>query len=424
MKNERFILEELSRIKNLMTYKVGTSICENKIKGEYKEVEINVGELGALKDMEAILGPEAREFYSEIEFSKNMTNKKLLTLLGKSENTITQELTSQIKSSVKNGKFSYKDTGKLQLPSSVKDISKALALKKVADTIKELKEGETLTKDQMLKMFKKVKSDGIEEFTNEINLTGAKPGVQISKPTQQLTKSTEEAVKVTEENIDEAKKILNNNPQIKTMSWEQLKKWAAKNKWKIGGVALIGGVLLSLYKLTHNGEDPPENVAVPGASVDNTTATNDQGTSPQTTVRRKKYKPCSKPPYTPYDPKLPNKQGCFSEDIRRAQGCLGMPSKYQTGNFGPITQGYLNNNFPNNKNFINSLTLEDIDVVCGKNTETTGSNNKPNNITFDNQYDKNLNYNPKGLNTISNQQRDYYTNTLNNQNQADQTSKP
>ena len=98
-------------------------------------------------------------------------------------------------------------------------------------------------------------------------------------------------------------------------------------------------------------------------------STETSGTSPQTTVRRKKYKPCSKPPYTPYDPKLPNKQGCFSEDIRRAQGCLGMPAKYQTGNFGTITQGYLNDKFPNNTNFRNSLTLEDIDVVCGKNTE-------------------------------------------------------
>jgi len=373
MKNERFILEELSRIKNLMTYKVGTSICENKIKGEYKELEIPVGTVNTIKDVEALLGPESNAIFEEIKFSEKMTSKKLVELVAKSEDQIIKDLTNKINSSVEKGNFSYKDTGELQLPSSVKDISKALALKKVLEKIKQLKEGETLTKEQIFKIFKEVKTEKTKQFTNEINRTGAKPGVQISKPTQQLTKSTEEAVKVTEENIDDAKKILNNNPQVRKMSWEQMKTWAAKNKWTIGGVALLGGVLLSLYKLTHPNENLPNVVDSPGTPVDNTTATNDQGTSPQTTVRRKKYKPCSKPPYTPYDPKLPNKQGCFSEDIRRAQACLGMPAKYQTGNFGPITQGYLNNNFPNNKNFINSLTLEDIDVVCGKNTERATS---------------------------------------------------
>lgn len=47
-----------------------------------------------------------------------------------------------------------------------------------------------------------------------------------------------------------------------------------------------------------------------------------------------------KPKYNPCD-KFPMSFGCKSDKIREIQLCLGMESKYQTGNFGPITQAKL-----------------------------------------------------------------------------------
>jgi len=65
------------------------------------------------------------------------------------------------------------------------------------------------------------------------------------------------------------------------------------------------------------------------------------------------------------------KVNCKSEVIRKVQGCLSMPAKYQTGNFGPITQGELARQFPQ---FKDSFTDDDVyKTICKKNTERTTS---------------------------------------------------
>jgi hypothetical protein len=153
--------------------------------------------------------------------------------------------------------------------------------------------------------------------------------------------------------------------------------------------------------------------AIRNTKIIEPTANTDKSSSPKTGGSSA---PTSK--YTQCDGTY--KVNCKSEVIRKVQGCLGMPAKYQTGNFGQITKGELAKQFPQ---FKDSFTDDDVyEIICKKNTETTGSDNKPDNITFD----KNLNYKPKGLNAISNQQREYYRNTLDNQNLAGQpiVSKP
>lgn len=51
--------------------------------------------------------------------------------------------------------------------------------------------------------------------------------------------------------------------------------------------------------------------------------------------------PSPKPKYT-YCKSLPFKQGCKNRLIAEFQVCLGLPKKYQTGNFGPITLKAMN----------------------------------------------------------------------------------
>lgn len=61
------------------------------------------------------------------------------------------------------------------------------------------------------------------------------------------------------------------------------------------------------------------------------------------------------------------KRNCKSDVIKKVQACLGMPGKYQTGNFGPITQGYLQKL---GKGFENGFKDADVDTICNKQTPT------------------------------------------------------
>ena len=67
--------------------------------------------------------------------------------------------------------------------------------------------------------------------------------------------------------------------------------------------------------------------------------------------------------YTKCDEKLPIKQWCKNETIKRVQACLKMPTRYQTGNFGQNTQEYLESKGQDGK----TITTETIINVCGSN---------------------------------------------------------
>lgn len=62
------------------------------------------------------------------------------------------------------------------------------------------------------------------------------------------------------------------------------------------------------------------------------------------------------------------KRGCKSDVVKQVQACLGMPVKYQTGNFGPITQSNLQKL---GKGFENGFTDKDVDTICAKEVKGT-----------------------------------------------------
>jgi hypothetical protein len=73
------------------------------------------------------------------------------------------------------------------------------------------------------------------------------------------------------------------------------------------------------------------------------------------------YKPCQGGKYV---------RGCKSDVVKKIQICLGMPLKYQTGNFGPITQGNLQKL---GKGYENGFTDADVDKICSGTEEKLGS---------------------------------------------------
>lgn len=77
---------------------------------------------------------------------------------------------------------------------------------------------------------------------------------------------------------------------------------------------------------------------------------------PTPNPEKSKYTPCSS---------FPMSFGCKSDKIREIQMCLGMESKYQTGNFGPLTQAKLTS-----KGLDGSKITEDVYLKilkdCGK----------------------------------------------------------
>jgi hypothetical protein len=80
-------------------------------------------------------------------------------------------------------------------------------------------------------------------------------------------------------------------------------------------------------------------------------------------ARKSKYTSC---PET-----FPIKQTCKNNKIKEIQACLNMPTKYQTGNFGPITQGYLEKANVSGT----EITQDSYDKVCNKNTSTVTTDN-------------------------------------------------
>ena len=131
----------------------------------------------------------------------------------------------------------------------------------------------------------------------------------------------------------------------KGWNWARVKKWAA-------GLG-VGAIVLWWFfhdndKVTAPSDIPENNSNLGGSGTSGTSGS--------------KYTKCSE--------ELPIKQYCKNETIRKVQACLAMPANYQTGNFGPITQGYLEGKGQNGT----TITTETIIAVCGTNNGITGSN--------------------------------------------------
>lgn len=92
---------------------------------------------------------------------------------------------------------------------------------------------------------------------------------------------------------------------------------------------------------------------------------------------KKIYSPCPAGDY---------KKGCKSDVVKKVQACLGMAAKYQTGNFGPITQGELKKL---GKGFENGFKDADVEVICAKTQQPTKPSGveelEPNNAASQNE---------------------------------------
>jgi hypothetical protein len=89
---------------------------------------------------------------------------------------------------------------------------------------------------------------------------------------------------------------------------------------------------------------------------------------------------------------------CKSEVIRKVQACLGMPAKYQTGNFGPMTQGELDKKFPQFPQFKDSFTDDDVYEIICKKTSLKDAGLQPVN---NNQTQSNQSFQPGQLDSIA-----------------------
>lgn len=76
-------------------------------------------------------------------------------------------------------------------------------------------------------------------------------------------------------------------------------------------------------------------------------------------ITRPRYHDCNSKP-------LPHEFGCRSNQIKELQICLGLPEKYQTGNFGPITKKALEDKGIDPSNGVTQFV---IDTACGKGGE-------------------------------------------------------
>jgi hypothetical protein len=96
------------------------------------------------------------------------------------------------------------------------------------------------------------------------------------------------------------------------------------------------------------------------------------GTTPVPTPTPKPqpmYKKCNDFPMTP---------GCKSDYIREIQVCLGMPQKYQTGNFGPITKSGLSKGGYDSSSIDRDTYIKIISNCGGKKAEPTTGSTIPN----------------------------------------------
>jgi len=84
--------------------------------------------------------------------------------------------------------------------------------------------------------------------------------------------------------------------------------------------------------------------------------------------------PVKKPSYTPCN-NFPFQYKCKSEKIKEIQVCLGFPEKYQTGNFGPITQKALTDKGYDLSGGITEDIYNKVKAACGGATPTPETRN-------------------------------------------------
>jgi hypothetical protein len=254
---------------------------------------------------------------------------------------------------------------KTEIANGTRDLSKAAGVAfdnayKAAETSlgRELKQSEKLSLQAEIKKViqqeqKTIASRETKSFAGKI-VSDVKTGVKnittkIKKLVNGGTKELKPTVAKTSQVESQMAKIGAKEEQelfvgVTKKGWN----WARTLKWAAG----FGVGAIALWWFFHDNDEDPAPSDIP----ENNSNLGGSGTSGS------KYTKCSE--------ELPIKQFCKNETIRKVQACLAMPANYQTGNFGPITQGYLEGKGQNGT----TITTETIIAVCGTNNGITGSN--------------------------------------------------
>jgi hypothetical protein len=259
---------------------------------------------------------------------------------------------------------------KTEIANGTRDLSKAAGVAfdnayKAAETSlgRELKQSEKLSLQAEIKKViqqeqKTIASRETKSFAGKI-VSDVKTGVKnittkIKKLVNGGTKELKPTVAKTSQVESQMAKIGAKEEQeliegITKKGWN----WARVKKWGIP----IGIGIAALWFFFHDNDKVPAPSDIP----ENNSNLGGSGTSGTSGTSGSKYTKCSE--------ELPIKQYCKNETIRKVQACLAMPSDYQTGNFGPITQGYLEGKGQNGT----LITTETIIAVCGTNSDIAGA---------------------------------------------------
>jgi hypothetical protein len=301
--NMKTLNEEFERFIILSKYNTKLTLSEN-----LKKINLTEGPSPATTAREVETAFKSVEVLrTDLELSKTAGEISKLLELGPKE--FEKELSKAFKEDLKN------NVPKGELGPAAKEVSKVDLLRRISQESKN--KGRALTADEVAVLKNEVRDAN--------KLKAAK--YRGKGPTPQEIKQADDATKQLPKDA-------------KKWNWKRLSRWGL-------GLGLTGAAALLLWAKLHPEQPIP---------VDDTDIT--PSPSPTPLPVTSKYTVC---PET-----FPIKQWCKNETIRKVQACLGMPAKYQTGNFGNITQGYLERKGLSGT----EMTQDTVDKVCTGSTQT------------------------------------------------------
>lgn len=360
---ENKILEELKRINLLSNYDSKLTLSENyTILDEWKIVS---------EQTQAFLKSGSKQLAKTVAKDIDAIFSSFKGGLRSVDDVVLKNGDDVVKA-IKTGKLAPAQLGKVNMglfrqtqdvglkTAIARDISSTANFGKTMSSVKTETEAVTALMNGPKKFTKQEAELLVKEFKSNGGVIGSTTKqvgkVKITKKGGKKTLKSKRNKNPSQNAADDAKKIKQVIAKGGKLNW---KSWLA---WGAG----IGIGAVALWWFFH---DSDEDVPIPDdmpteEPIDNSPSANSGGGTT--------YTPCTGT-YT---------QNCKSEKIREVQRCLGMPPKYQTGNFGPITFGYLERQ---GKGFQTGFTDADVSKIC-KEEDTGGSQNQTQPVSPQVQY--------------------------------------
>jgi hypothetical protein len=310
MKN---LKKEIKRIKNLYSYNGNLTLLESIKVNETPSKPLEIDEKVAGMNVATKIGKSRslassglQPAFRELETAMNLNRNPIKV------GNLSLKTADDVFNAIKNGSLVGKELGRvekslLRATSTPMELRKAIIVDFVQDTavLKELsKNTKNVTEIKTYLRNKNYHPNSIDEIVKQMRRNGSIDSKGILNIKGKTTTPPPLPPK--------PPGFMDNltNMLRKGTTWKNLAAWAIG--LGVGGYALW-------YFLKESGETiPPDTPPEPPTDSGGGTVL----------PKRVTYRNCTNFPYT---------FGCRSEIIREVQKCLGMESKYQTGNFGPIT---------------------------------------------------------------------------------------